>query len=62
MRAVVANVNVESIHDVVVRIGKQLLHRSIFNGGIDPLRHESTEIGSWSERGNIVQSQYRRGL
>ncbi len=54
MRAVVANVDVETIHDVVVRISKQPLHRCVFDDAIHAFGNEGAEIGGGREGGDIV--------
>lgn len=54
VRTVVANVNIEAIHDVVVRIGKQLFHGGIFDRTVYAFGNESTEVGGRGECGDIV--------
>ena len=53
VRTVVANVDIETIHDVVVRVSKQFFHSRIFNGDVDTFSHKTTEIGSWRECAHV---------
>ena len=54
---VVANVNVQAVHDVVVRVGQEFFHGSVAHFWRHTLRHVGREIRFGREFGDILQGQ-----
>ena len=54
-RVVVANVDVQTVHHVEMRVGEQLLEGGIADLGRDCARHEGTEVGGRRELLRLLQ-------
>ena len=57
---VVANVNVQAIHDIEVRIGKELFHGRIAHIRPHTTAHEGLEIRSRTQSLHILHRRHRR--
>ena len=56
---IVVNVNIEPVHHVVMRVGKQLFHGRVAHLRGDTARDKGLEVGLGGETLNIVQRQRR---